>query len=81
MPGLGGGQARVYSGPISLIVTLTPFGSFLGGVTVAAGDITGDTRADLVVGTAIGGMLRVLDGVTGSTVMTKTPLARCSSPA
>ena len=47
--------------------------SYLGGVTVAAGDITGDTRADLVVGKAIGGTLRVLDGVTGATVMTKSP--------
>ena len=42
-----------------------PFGSsYTGGVTVAMGDVNGDGRADLIFGTAFGGLIRIFDGPT-----------------
>jgi hypothetical protein len=60
--GAGGApQVRVWDG-----VDLTPLHSFLaytpgftGGVTVAAGDVDGDGRADIITGTASGGFSEV----------------------
>jgi hypothetical protein len=73
--GSGAGQIKVYSGVDQhLIVTRTPFGShYVGGVTVAAGDIDGDSRDDIIAGTAVGGTFKVIDGVDGSTIMSGQP--------
>jgi hypothetical protein len=74
-PGLAASQIKVYSGVDQhLIVTRTPFGgAYFGGVTVASGDIDGDSRDDLITGTAIGGTFKVIDGVDGSTIMSDQP--------
>ena len=53
-------------GPYSFIT----FTGFSGGISVAAGDLTGDNRADLVVasGTGSPGHVKVFNGVTGTTL-------------
>jgi hypothetical protein len=49
-------QVKVFSGATrALLETLTPFGpSFRGGLSVAAGDVSGDGKADVIVGTGAG---------------------------
>jgi hypothetical protein len=66
-PGAGGGpNVRVFSGAtggvLSSFLAYDP--AFTGGVTVAAGDINGDGRADIVTGPGAGGgpLVRVFDG-------------------
>ena len=69
--GAGGGPAvKVYDGAtggvLASFFAYAP--SFTGGVTVAAGDVDGDGRAEVIVGAGAGGgpQVVVFDGVTGS---------------
>lgn len=69
----GGSHVKVFDGATG--DELTSFfafdASFTGGISVAAGDVTGDGMADIVVGTGSGGtaMVRVFDGADGSDVV------------
>ena len=72
-PGAGGGPiVRVFDGSTGAqIRSVMAFESdFRGGLQVAAADITGDGRADLIVTPDAGGgpIIRAFDGVTGATV-------------
>ena len=64
--GTGSGLAKLIDGAtLGEIGPGAPFGTgYTGGVTVAMGDVTGDGRADLIVGTAFGGLIRIFDGPT-----------------
>jgi hypothetical protein len=72
---VGTGRLRVFDGLTGKRFTSGPFAAELAvfdgktdkGAFVAAGDLTGDGRADLIVGSALGGgKVRVFDGVTGA---------------
>lgn len=73
--GAGGGDVRIYSGADrSLLASGAPFGaSYTGGVHVAAGDVTGDSHADVIVGQELGGMARVFSGTDYSIVASHFP--------
>lgn len=63
--GAGGSLVRLYNGAtLSEIASGYPFGpAFVGGVSVATGDLDGDGRADIIVGQASrGGMLTAFSG-------------------
>src|SRR5215831_13989208 len=66
--GTGPGQAaevRVFDGQGRLLYKFSPFGAFDGGISVAAGDLDADGRAEVVVGTlAAPARIRVYDGTT-----------------
>jgi hypothetical protein len=54
-------RIRVYDGvTFAPGFTTSPFGAFNGGVSVAAGDITGDGQADIVAGPNLGGGPRIV---------------------
>jgi len=55
-------------GPVGAFFAYNP--AFTGGVFVAAGDVTGDGRADIITGPGAGGgpLVQVFDGVTGAVV-------------
>ena len=70
-PGIGGGpEVKVFDGATGLIVRdfFAYESSFRGGVNVAAGDVNGDGKADVVTGTGVGGgpRVQVFDGATGA---------------
>ncbi|WP_162668438.1 FG-GAP-like repeat-containing protein [Gemmata massiliana] len=50
------------------LLRVIPFAGFSGGISVAAGDLNGDGKADLVVGAGAGGNthVRAFDGATGA---------------
>lgn len=68
----GGPHVRVFSGKTGKIVTefFAYSASFLGGVRVAAGDIDGDGRADIVTGAGPGGgpHVEAFSGATGQLI-------------
>ena len=68
------GEVKVYSGrDLSLLNATAVFPGFTGGVHVAAGDVTGDGLADVVIGTGPGAALvSVLSGSDLSVVRTLT---------
>ncbi|QEL15922.1 Ig-like domain-containing protein [Limnoglobus roseus] len=73
-PGKGGGAlVKVFDGKtLALISSYTPYdSSFTGDVYVAAGDVNGDGKADIITGAGAGGGPHVLvhDVATGRTVM------------
>jgi hypothetical protein len=70
-PGLGGGpQVEVFNGATdAVLLSFYAFSaSFTGGVSVAAGDVNGDGKADLIVGSGPGvaPQVRVYSGADGS---------------
>ena len=70
-PDAGGSQpVRVYDGSSgALLKSFYAFDrSYTGGVTVAAGDLDGDGRDDIITGAAINGHVKVFDGVTGAEI-------------
>ncbi len=68
----GGPHVKVFDGVTGAEVrSFFPYeSSFRGGVVVAAGDVTGDGKAELVTGTGVGGgaRVRVVDLTTGAVV-------------
>src|SRR5262249_56389475 len=57
------------SGPLGDFV---PYAGFAGGITLAAGDLNGDGRAELVTGTFRGSShLKAFDSPTGATVLSE----------
>jgi autotransporter-associated beta strand protein len=72
-----GGIALVslYAPNGTLIKTLTPFGTFFGGVRTVTADFNGDGVEDLAVGTGPGAVAQVsvFDGVTGANLFTVLP--------
>ncbi|MEZ5287548.1 MAG: VCBS repeat-containing protein [Vicinamibacterales bacterium] len=71
----GGGAVRVFSGvDIALLMSVAPFGpGFSGGVNVAAGDVDGDGRSDLIVGQASGGTVAVVSAATQAVIAAGAP--------
>lgn len=55
---------RVYDTNGGLHASFQPFGGLAGGVYVAAGDVNGDGRADIIAGHASGPLVNVFDGAT-----------------
>jgi hypothetical protein len=69
-PGIGGTNVRVLDGvDLGLLRDFVPFApTFTGGIYVAAGDVDGDGRVDIVTGAGAGsggGAVRVFSGRTG----------------
>ena len=75
----GGGTVRVFSGTdYAMLLSQTPFGAgYSGGVNVAAGDVDGDGRVELVVAQASGGLVAVMSGVTHAVTASGAPRATC----
>jgi large repetitive protein len=73
--GVGGGRVRVFSGvDAHEIGSRHPFGAgFTGGVHVAAGDINGDGRAEVIAGQVNGGLVSVLSASDLSTLVSGYP--------
>jgi VCBS repeat-containing protein len=72
----GGGLVRVFDGvTMATLAAFAPFGAgFTGGVYVAAGDINGDGRDDVIAGAGPGsGLVRVFSGVTSAEIGSGAP--------
>src|SRR5262249_18053220 len=67
---IANGRATQVSGPLG---DFFPYGTgFLGGITLAAGDLNGDGRAELVTGTFRGSShLKAFDAATGATFLSE----------
>lgn len=68
----GNGHVKVFSGQTSSeLASFFAFPGFQGGVSVAAGDINGDGRADIITGAGAGGgpHVKAFDGVTGDLLL------------
>jgi fibronectin-binding autotransporter adhesin len=64
----GGSQVSVFDGATSAtLFSFVAFAGFNGPVSVALGDVTGDGRADLIVGAPVNGHVKAFDGATGAT--------------
>jgi len=71
----GGGVVRVFSGTnYTMLMSVAPFGSsYTGGLNVAAGDVDGDGRADVLVGQVNGGTVAVISGATQTVTASGAP--------
>lgn len=71
----GGGTVRVFNGiDYSVLLSQTPFGAgYSGGVNVAAGDVDGDGRVELIVAQASGGLVAVISGATHAVTASGAP--------
>ena len=65
----GGSAVEVFDGQtFGLLHRFLAFRGFSGEVSVAAGDVTGDGRPDIVVGAAANGHVKVFDGASGALI-------------
>ena len=65
-----GPKVKVFSGVDGSLITsfFVPGLSFAGGITVASADLTGDGKAEVVVGGSAGGQVRTYDPLTGTVI-------------
>ena len=71
----GGGAVRVFSGTdYAMLLSQTPFGAgYTGGLNVAADDVDGDGRVEVIVAQASGGMVAVISGATQAITASGAP--------
>jgi hypothetical protein len=68
------GKVKVYDGVTrKMIASYRPFGLYSGGLALAVGDITGNGATDIVVGTATGGQVAVIDSHNGQLIRQFAP--------
>lgn len=63
---VGSDVVRVLAPGGTTELALTPHPGYMGGVTIASGDVTGDGVADAVTAASFGGHVKVFDGATGA---------------
>nr|WP_220128473.1 MULTISPECIES: PEPxxWA-CTERM sorting domain-containing protein [Sphingomonas] len=69
----GPAQLKLYDAKGGFHGALQPFGDLKGGVWVAAGDVNGDGRADIVAGHASGPLVNVYDGASHTKFLSFEP--------